>query len=75
MCTFGKHLAHHAAVVSSLIGIISTPGTFRLVLGLLFVLLLCFLICHSVANIHFSKHIQSLSVLAHLAVIVHTAAW
>lgn len=66
----------HSNLVSNLVGIIPTPSTFRLaLLLLLFVFLLSCLICNSIGNIYFSKHTQSPSVLAHLAVIVHTAEW
>lgn len=54
---------------------VSTPSTFRLVSLLLFVFLLCCLIFSSIGSICFSKHNQSPSVPAHLAIIVHTAAW
>lgn len=79
MWALGKCPAHHAAVISSFVGIISriiyTPRTFRLVLLLLFIFLLCCLVCNSIENIYFSKPNQSPRVLAHVAIIVHTAAW
>lgn len=63
---------HTCSCSDSLVGIVSAPSTFGLALLLLFVFLLHCVTCSSVGNMDFSKHIQSLSVLAVLAIIVHS---